>query len=262
MAEASQTLEQALKVAPSSGALLRARGSLLLRQGDLAGARAALEKARAVDAHEVRLHVDLSSVYRNQADLPRARTEAEEAVRLDPKSPEARVALGLALGALGKEQEAGLAFREALRLAPDDPDALFYLGSVELRAGRAEAARPLLERLVAKAPDYPKGRETLALAREMTAPPPEGFARLRLLRVKERTKAEDLARRLRGGADFATLARAESIDASAARGGNLEAVRVADLAEPLRTAAAALAPGQVSPVLETEAGYVLLKRER
>jgi arylsulfatase A-like enzyme/Flp pilus assembly protein TadD len=262
MPEAARTLEQALRVAPSSGALLRARGSLLLRQGDLDGARAALEKARTLDSREVRLHVDLSSVYRNQSDLPRARAEAEEAVRLDPKSPEARVALGLALGALGREEEAGKSFREALRLAPDDPDALFYLGSVELRAGRAEGAVPFLEKLVARAPGYPNGRETLALALERAAPPPEGSVRLRLLRVTERGQAEQLARRLQGGADFAALARAESVDPSAARGGDLETVKLADLVEPLRAAAAVLAPGQVSPVLETSAGYVLLKRER
>jgi parvulin-like peptidyl-prolyl isomerase len=206
--------------------------------------------------------VDLSSVYRNQSDLPRARAEAEEAVRLDPKSPEARVALGLALGALGREEEAGKSFREALRLAPDDPDALFYLGSVELRAGRAEGAVPFLEKLVARAPGYPNGRETLALALERAAPPPEGSVRLRLLRVTERGQAEQLARRLQGGADFAALARAESVDPSAARGGDLETVKLADLVEPLRAAAAVLAPGQVSPVLETSAGYVLLKRER
>jgi parvulin-like peptidyl-prolyl isomerase len=166
------------------------------------------------------------------------------------------------LGALGREEEAGQAFRDALRFAPDDPDALYYLASVELRAGRSEAALPLLERLVEKAPDYPKGGTTLALAREMAASRPEGQVRLRLLRVRERAKADEIMRRLQGGADFAALARAESEDASAARGGDLGAVKVADLAEPLRAAAAALAAGQVSPVLETAAGYVLLKRER
>jgi parvulin-like peptidyl-prolyl isomerase len=69
-------------------------------------------------------------------------------------------------------------------------------------------------------------------------------------------------RRLAAGEAFAALARAESIDASASRGGDLGTVRVDDLAEPLRSAAGALAPGQVSPVLEAAGGYVLLKRER
>ena len=260
--EALETVQQALKVAPENAELHRARGRILLEQGDLPAARTALEKARALAPAEPRLHVDLSNLYRNLADLPRARAEAQEALRLDPSSPEAHVARGLVLGAMGREPEAAQAFRQALRVAPDDPDALFYLGSVELRAGRAEAALPLLEKLVGRAPDYPKGRATLELARRMAAPPPEGSVRLRLLRVSDRQKAERIARRLEAGADFAALARSESADTSAARGGDLGTVRVADLAEPLRAAAAALAPGQVSPILETAAGYVLLKRER
>jgi arylsulfatase A-like enzyme/Flp pilus assembly protein TadD len=259
--EALETVQKALQVAPDNAELLRARGRILLDQGDLPGARVALERARTLGPAEPRIHVDLSNLYRNLVDFPRARAEAQEARKLDPKSPEACVAQGLVLGAMGREQEAAQALREALRLAPDDPDALFYLGSVELRAGRGEAALPLLEKLAQKAPDYPQGRATLALARQMAAPPPEGSARLRLLRVRDRPKAEGIARRLETGADFAALARAESGDPSAARGGDLGIVKLADLAEPLRTAAAALAAGQVSPILETAAGFVLLKRE-
>jgi tetratricopeptide (TPR) repeat protein len=261
-AEALETVQKALKVAPENAELHRARGRILLEQGDLPAARTALEKARTLAPREPRLHVDLSNLYRNLADLPRARAEALEALRLQPKSPEAHVAHGLVLGAMRREREAAQAFRQALRVAPDDPDALFYLGSVELRAGRADAALPLLEKLVEKAPDYPKGRATLDLARKMAAPPAEGAMRLRLLRVADRQAAERIARRLEAGDDFAALARAESGDASAARGGDLGSVDAADLAEPLRAAAVALAPGQVSPVIETAAGYVLLKRER
>jgi choline-sulfatase len=262
MKDAMATLAEALQVAPANAELLRAQGSLLARQGKLVEARAALEKARAQSGGEPRLHIELSNVYRNLGELPRARAEAEEAVRRDPKSPEAQVARGLALGALGREAEAAQAFREALRLSPSQPDALFYLGSVELRAGRPATALPILERLVSTAPDYPQGRQTLALARQMAAPPPAGSVALRVLRVADRAKAEALLERLAAGESFAALARADSIDESAPRGGDLGTLRIADLAEPLRSAAAALAPGQVSPVLSTESGFVLLKREK
>ncbi len=259
--EASETLATGLEAAPGSPDLLRARGGLLQRQGDLAGARVALEKARQLDPDDPRLQVELASLYRRLGEVEPARRAAEEALRLDPGSPDAHVAHGLALGAAGREREAGRAFREALRVSPDHPDALFYLGSVELRAGRARAALPLLEKLVEEAGDYPRGRETLALARELAAPPPPGSVHLRLLRAPSRSKAETLARRLAAGEPFASLARAESVDASAPRAGDLGMVRVDDLAEPLRSAAAGLAPGEVSPVLETADGYVLLKRE-
>jgi len=76
------------------------------------------------------------------------------------------------VGARGREAEAGRSFREALRLSPDHPDALFYLGAVELRAGHAAAAVSILEKLVAAAPEYPRGRETLAMAKGLAATPP------------------------------------------------------------------------------------------
>jgi Flp pilus assembly protein TadD len=169
VAEAVRTLDGALAASPANAELLRARGSLLLRRGDLAGARAALEQARALSAREPRLHLELSNVYRNLGELAPATAAAREAVRLEARSPDAHVALGLATAALGSETEAARSFRRALRLSPDHADALFYLGAVELRAGRATTAAPLLERLVATSPDYPQARETLALARRLLA---------------------------------------------------------------------------------------------
>jgi len=186
-------------------------------------------------------------------------------VRLDPKSAEAQVAWGLVAGALGREPEAAGAFRAALRFQPDQADALFYLGSVELRAGRAGDAVPLFERLVRKAPRYPGAADSLALARSWVAPtaprPRDGIA-LRIIRVHDRSRAEAAARRASSGEDFGALARELSEDATAARGGDLGVVRAADLDEPLRSAAASLAPGAMSAPLATGDGYVLLKRER
>ncbi len=110
----SRRSSKALEVAPANAELLRPRGSLLLRQGDLAGARAALEKARATDAREPRLHVELAELL-PQHGRPRRKAEAaaKEAVRLDPKSADAQLACGLVLGALGRDAEAARALREA-----------------------------------------------------------------------------------------------------------------------------------------------------
>jgi choline-sulfatase len=261
-AKALSTLDKGLAVAPQNPELLRAKGSVLLRRGDLAGARLILEKARRIDATDPRLHVELANLHRNLGDVPQALAEAEEALRLHPNLVEGHVARGLALGALRREEDAARAFKEALRLEPDDADALFYLGMVELRAGRAEAAVPLLSRLVQQAPDYPHARASLDLAHDRLAPAPAGSVRLRLLRVSDRAQAEKIAARLKAGESFAVVARLESADASAAEGGDLGNVRVEELAEPLRSAAAALGPGEISPILDTPAGFVLLKRDR
>ena len=74
------------------------RGRILLEKGEIAAARAALERARSRDPRDPRVHVDLANLYRGAGDLARARAEADEAVRLDPKSAEAQVAWGLVAG--------------------------------------------------------------------------------------------------------------------------------------------------------------------
>jgi arylsulfatase A-like enzyme/Tfp pilus assembly protein PilF len=273
--EAAQAVERGLAKAPANAELLAIRGRLLLQQGDLGGARAALEAARTRNPREPRVRVDLSGLYRNAGQLEAAAAEAREALRLDPRSPDAMVAHGLALGAAGREAEAASAFRDALKRAPDHADALFFLGSVELRAGRAAEAARLLERLVARAPRYPGAAQALAAARAQVAEadprrtppalpvlPAAGAVRLRIIRAADAARVEDAARRARAGEDFAALARQVSEDASAPRGGDLGDVQPQDLAEPLRSAAAALAPGQVSAVVALPAGYALLKRDR
>jgi parvulin-like peptidyl-prolyl isomerase len=263
MGEAAETVRRGLARVPGNPELLAIEGRILLQQGDMARARATLEKARRLAPDDPRVRVDLANLYRNAAELPAARAEAQQALRLAPDSAEARVAWGLVLGASGREAEAGESFRAALRLAPDQADALFYLASVELRAGRPAEAVPLLERLVARARPYPGAEEQLAVARAaLPAPPAAGAVHLRLIRVRERAQADAASRRAAAGEDFAAIARGLSVDASAARGGDLGFVRPEDLAEPLRSAAAALAPGQVSAVLELPGGYALVKREK
>jgi len=75
-----------------------------------------------------------------------------------------------------------------------------------------------------------------------------------------RKKAEALRVRLKKGEDFAALARSSSEDAdSAPRGGDLGELRPGQVAEPFVRAAFALAPGQVSGVVETAYGFHLVK---
>ena len=271
-AEALVVVDKGLASAPDNPELLHAKGSLLLRGGDLAGARIALEAAKAHDPSSARLRVDLAYLYRNSGNLPQAQAEAEEALRLDPKAAEAHVEKGLVLGALGREEDAGREFRSALDTSPDEPQALYYLAAVEMRGGRAAKALPLLEHLGKVAPGYPGSKEALAAARQAAAAPTRsapplsatapGTVRLRLLRIGDPGRAQEVERRVRAGEDFEALTRAFSEDASATNGGDLGAVRPADLAEPMRSAAALLKVGETTPLLKTAKGYVLLKREQ
>ena len=70
-----------------------------------------------------------------------------------------------------------------------------------------------------------------------------------------------MLRQLAAGTAFEELARTVSEDASAPQGGDLGAVRLSDLAAPLRRAAEALGPGEVTGVIEIPGGYAILRRE-
>jgi choline-sulfatase len=274
--EAGTTVARGLERTADNPDLLEVKGRLLLRQDDLSGARVALEKARTLDPGNARVRAELSEAFRRLGDLTGAEVEAAEAQRLDPKSPEPHVVRGLALAALDREGEAAEAFRAALKVAPDHPEALYYLAAVELNAGHSAAARGLLRKLLAVAPRYPGAEEALRLAEAQPAPaeapPPPGEARaapagqgtvhLRLMRVTAQANAEEALRQLAAGASFEQLARSVSEDASAPRGGDLGLVRLSDLASPLRRAAEALGPGEITGVIEIPGGYAILRRER
>jgi choline-sulfatase len=272
--DAAATLLRGLERTPDNADLLEVKGRLLLRQDDLPAARAALEKASALDPRNSRVRAELSDTFRRLGDLTRAESEAAEAERLDPTSPAPHVMRGLALAGSDREGEAAEAFRAALKLAPAHPEALYYLAAVELNAGRASAARDLLQKLVSVAPGYPGADEALRLAEAQPAPKDSrgandavvsagtGTAHLRLMRVSSRPRAEELLRQLAAGASFEQLARSVSEDASAPQGGDLGVVPLSDLAPPLRGAAEALSAGEVTGIIEIPGGYAILKRER
>lgn len=75
------------------------------------------------------------------------------------------------------------------------------------------------------------------------------------------TRITSLREQLRGGADFASLAREHSSAASAAQGGDIGYLRRDELVAPLSQAAFALRDGEVSEVVELPDGLHLLKVE-
>ena len=79
--------------------------------------------------------------------------------------------------------------------------------------------------------------------------------------VPTKEEADEVARRLADGADFAELARAKSIDtASAVDGGEIGFIeRDAPVTAPFKEAAFALRPGEVSAPVETEFGWHIIK---
>lgn len=74
-----------------------------------------------------------------------------------------------------------------------------------------------------------------------------------------RATADEVRRRLAGGASFETLARSYSTDASAASGGDMGLVHRGSLAPEFERALGTLAVGDASPVIETIYGFHVVR---
>jgi parvulin-like peptidyl-prolyl isomerase len=71
--------------------------------------------------------------------------------------------------------------------------------------------------------------------------------------------ADDVLSKIKGGADFATLAKQKSQSSDASNGGDMGSVTKDQVPAELWTAASALQPGQVSDVVKDQYGYVIIK---
>ncbi len=80
-------------------------------------------------------------------------------------------------------------------------------------------------------------------------------------RLAARVRIEALRQELAGGGSFDQLARQHSDDPTRPWGGELDTTPAGGLPEWMRAPVAKLKPGQLSPVIETPAGYHLLKLE-
>lgn len=85
--------------------------------------------------------------------------------------------------------------------------------------------------------------------------------RFRIQRITAKTKeeAEDVLNNLKNGADFSWMAKTRSIDSEAPRGGILGWKTKGQLSEPLQKIIDTLEPGDISPILESDSLFMIIR---
>jgi len=128
-------------------------------------ARAAAEKALALDPNLAEAHASLGLVYLEaDHDSARAESEMRRAVELNPNYATAYHWLGNILAYLGRDQEAAQAMERALELDPLAHITHVAYAESLVEGGDAERAKALLLRARDLEPDYPGVAAALAYA--------------------------------------------------------------------------------------------------
>jgi tetratricopeptide (TPR) repeat protein len=115
-----------------------------LELSEPAEARAAYEKAIALDSAHVEAHVNLGRLLHEEGDAAAAEKHYRAALSVDPSHSVAAFNLGVSLDDLGRLTDAADAYRRAIELDPDNPDAHYNLaGILERQHDKAGAVRHL-----------------------------------------------------------------------------------------------------------------------
>lgn len=134
--------------APAPNSLLR-RGEARLAAGDLAGARALLDRAVARDPHNAEGFAARGEVLRQQGELAAARADFERALVLRPGYAWALASRGLTLLQSGDPAAALADLDHALASEEDIAWAVLHRGQALARLGRHAEARAAFEQAVA-----------------------------------------------------------------------------------------------------------------
>jgi len=161
-AQAVVAFEQAAQGKPSASILYRL-GSLLVKTGQTARARAAYERALALQPDLSEASNDLGTLLAEGGDVPAAIERFRAALASTPDYPDALNNLGYAFLLTGRAPEARELYERALKLQPDFPEALNNLGLILGRQGELDRAEPYFRKALQVRAGYGEAANNLAL---------------------------------------------------------------------------------------------------
>jgi tetratricopeptide (TPR) repeat protein len=146
-AASERELEEGIRLAPAFATAYQWGSETQILNGDLEGALARLQQARAIDPLSMIIRTSLGNVLGLLGRPEEAVTELRAAIELDPVFPRTRRELALQLLALGRTDEALAEARKLGEIAPDNLPSMAVLGLCLGRAGHASEARVLFKKL-------------------------------------------------------------------------------------------------------------------
>lgn len=154
LGESLTLLTAAESLEPNNSEVLNAKGVSLYLNEDLAGSRAALERAVSLAASSetlsgrdvAQMHINLGSVYRDLEELELSLASYRRAVTLNPLSAVAHMNVGATYKKLDNCDEAIYELTQAVSLNPQLLDALSNLAIAEFDCGQVEASVPRFEK--------------------------------------------------------------------------------------------------------------------
>jgi serine/threonine-protein kinase len=165
--EAVALLREVVHQLPSAGSHLNL-GSMLYRQGDVAGARREMEAALALAPEHYNGLSSLAQLELASGDPLRAAALYETLVRRSPEYTEL-TNLGTAYLLGGRYADAARRFREALARTPGSPAALLNLADAELLSGRPRDAAALYGQVLAAVDRDPQPEKLLTVRAQALA---------------------------------------------------------------------------------------------
>ena len=159
---AAEAFERAAQANPTPSTLYRL-GTLLAKSGEAPRARAAFERALALQPDLAEANNDLGALLAQEGDLPAAIERFRAALASTPDYPDALNNLGYALLLTGSSDEARGLYEKAIALQPDFPEALNNLGLLYGRGGDMDRAERHFRDALSRRGNYGEAANNLAL---------------------------------------------------------------------------------------------------
>jgi tetratricopeptide (TPR) repeat protein len=156
LAEAEVAIEKARSLSPEDTQVLTLLGKVKGRLGECQAAIALFQRVVELKPKSADAHLNLAIVFSDAGEFPHALVETEKALAIDPNLAAAHFNRARILDDLKREPEAGAEFSKACRLTPNDADCFFYWSFVVHAEGDFAKETILLQRVVKLQPERSK----------------------------------------------------------------------------------------------------------